>query len=76
MKNRIVVDPKIMTGKPVIAGTRITVEQILKMLSQGITIPEILDDFPQLKKADIYGAMNYASSVIAHEEIYPRFVKA
>lgn len=76
MKTHIIIDPKIMVGKPVIAGTRITVEQILRMLGQEIPVDEILDDFPQLKKEDIYAAITYASSLVAHEEIYPKFIKA
>ena len=55
--NRITVDPKIMLGKPVIKGTRITVEHVLKLLKQGLTTKEILKDFPHLKKADIDGAI-------------------
>ena len=65
-----------MVGKPVIAGTRITVEQILRMLGQGIAADEILDDFPQLEIKDIYAAINYASALVAHEEVYPKFIKA
>ncbi|HLE76126.1 MAG TPA: DUF433 domain-containing protein, partial [Candidatus Bathyarchaeia archaeon] len=47
--NRIVVNPKVMTGKPVIKGTRIPVEQILKLLAQGLSSDDILKDYPHLK---------------------------
>ena len=47
---RIVVNPKIMGGKPIVKGTRITVEQVLKMLAQGLTTKEILKDYPHLVK--------------------------
>lgn len=62
---RITTNPKIMLGKPVVAGTRITVEQILRLLAQKLTIDEIADDFPQLKKADIQAAIKYAEKVVA-----------
>lgn len=57
---KIITNPKIMLGKPIVAGTRITVEQILKLLAQKLTIKEILEDFPQLKEADIKAAVEYA----------------
>lgn len=47
---RIIIDPEIMVGKPIIKGTRITVEHILDLLGQGITIPEILQDYPYINK--------------------------
>lgn len=62
MKDRIVADPKIMVGKPVIRGTRITVEHVLKLLKEGLTIKEILKDYPHLKKKDIEAAVDYAPS--------------
>nr|NIT55163.1 DUF433 domain-containing protein [Fodinibius sp.]NIV10123.1 DUF433 domain-containing protein [Fodinibius sp.]NIY23747.1 DUF433 domain-containing protein [Fodinibius sp.] len=52
-KQRITTDSKIMLGKPVIKGTRITVELILRKLSQGLTVEEILDGYPHLTKEDI-----------------------
>ena len=69
--NRIVVDPKIMVGKPVIKGTRIPVELILKKLAQNIDIKEILKDFPRLKEDDIRAAIMYAESLVANSEEYP-----
>lgn len=59
--SKIVTDPKIMLGKPIIAGTRITVEQILRLLGQKLTLDEILKDFPQLTEADIKAAVKYAA---------------
>jgi len=69
--NRIVVNPKVMTGKPIIKGTRIPVEQILKLLAQGLSFDEILKDYPHLKKDDIMAALLYAAKVMGKEEIYP-----
>jgi uncharacterized protein (DUF433 family) len=57
---RITIDPQIMAGKPVIKGTRITVDLILRLLAQGTTNEEILKNYPHLKKEDILAAMNYA----------------
>jgi uncharacterized protein (DUF433 family) len=61
--NRIELNPKIMLGKPVIKGTRITVEIILKKLSQNISVEDILTDYPKLTKEDIQAAIAYAASV-------------
>lgn len=58
MKN-IVTDPKIMLGKPTIAGTRITVELILNLIEHGQTIPDIMEDY-DLTKDQILAAVNYA----------------
>lgn len=69
--NRIVVNPKVMTGKPVIKGTRIPVEQILKLLAQGLSPDDILKDYPHLKKDDITAALLYAAKIMGREEVYP-----
>lgn len=69
--NRIVVNPKIMTGKPIIKGSRIPVEQILKLLAQGLSFEEILKDYPHLKRDDILAALLYAAKVMGREEVYP-----
>ena len=68
---RIVVNPKIMGGKPIVKGTRITVEQVLKMLAQGLTSKEILKDYPHLSKDDVAAVLLYAAKVTSEEEIYP-----
>lgn len=61
-KNRITTNPKIMVGKPIIKGTRITVELILKLLAQGVAIEELVSKkyYPNLKKEDVYAAIEYA----------------
>ena len=68
---RIVVNPKIMGGRPVVKGTRITVEQVLKLLAQGLSPKEILKDYPHLSKDDIAAVLLYAAKVAGEEEIYP-----
>lgn len=71
MVDRIVADPKVMLGKPVVRGTRITVEQILRLLKQGITVQEILKDYSHLKRADIEAAIDYAADALDNERVYP-----
>lgn len=68
-KERIISDPNIMLGKPVIKGTRITVELILKKLAEGMTYDELLKAYPHLKKEDIMAAISYSADVIAQEEL-------
>ena len=65
----IVIDHEILKGKPVIAGTRISVEFILELLSSGMTIPEIIKEYPHLKKENILEAIDYATKSLKHEEI-------
>ncbi len=69
MQNRIVCDPKILTGKPTIKGTRIPVELILKILAQGVTYKEVLEDYPDLKMEDILAAIAYARDTVVAEEV-------
>ena len=66
--NRITNNPAILTGKPVIRGMRISVEQILKMLARGISHEDILKEFPLLEGEDIRARLVYAASKISHEE--------
>jgi uncharacterized protein (DUF433 family) len=67
--DRIVSDQKIMLGKPVIKGTRITVEMILKKLSEGNSMDELIQSYPHLTKEDILAVLSYSADVIAREEI-------
>ena len=67
--DRIGSDPKIMLGKPVIKGTRITVELILKKLSEGMTNEELLEAYPHLTREDILATLSYSADVISKEEI-------
>ena len=67
--DRIEIDPKVMMGKPVIRGTRITVELILRKLSEGATEADLLDAYPRLTRADVQAAIRYAADTLAHEEI-------
>ena len=66
--DRIEINPKIMLGKPVIRGTRLTVELILRKLSEGATEQELIQAYPHLTRADIQAAVRYAADTLAHEE--------
>lgn len=69
--DRVTVDPAIMAGKPVIRGTRVPVELVVRLLSQGVTEAELLDDYPHLRREDLRAALAYAASVLSHEDIFP-----
>jgi uncharacterized protein (DUF433 family) len=73
---RIVVDPKVMAGKPIIRGTRIPVELIIRMLAQGIPEAEISREYPRIQTEDIRAALAYAAQTLAHEDILPLAVSA
>jgi len=66
---RIEINPKVMVGKPVIRGTRISVESIVRKLSEGATEAELMDAYPRLTPEDIRAALRYAAATLAHEEI-------
>jgi len=71
LTKRIEINPRVLLGKPVIRGTRIAVELILRQLAQGIRIEEILENYPHLTRADIYAAIEYAKGLVEEEAIYP-----
>ncbi len=63
----IIRDPKVMLGKPVIKGTRITVELIVRKLADGFSIDDILTGYPHLTEAQVRAALDYAARMIADE---------
>jgi uncharacterized protein (DUF433 family) len=67
--DRIEIDPSIMLGKPVIRGTRIPVELLIRKLSEGATEADLLDAYPRLTTADIRAALGYAADSLAHETV-------
>jgi uncharacterized protein (DUF433 family) len=67
--SRIEIDPQVMMGKPVIRGTRITVELILNKLGEGATERELLEDYPHLTPEDLRAAIAYGAASVAHEEV-------
>jgi uncharacterized protein (DUF433 family) len=68
--DRITAHPDVMVGKPTIRRMRITVEQLLKALANGITTDQLLDDYPELEKEDIRAALLYASQLVDEERVY------
>jgi len=72
---RIVLNPKIMVGKPVIKGTRLTVQYILNLLAHGATVDEILQEYKGLTKEDILACLLYASETLEDTTFMP-LVKA
>jgi uncharacterized protein (DUF433 family) len=70
-QERIVVNPAVLVGKPVIRGTRISVEFLLGVLAEGWTADQILTNYPQLAADDIQAALHYAAEVLKHERVFP-----
>ncbi len=71
LNERIEINPEVMVGKPVIRGTRIPVDLIVRLLSQGIDEKEILEDYPKLRKEDIRAALEYAADLTEGEDVFP-----
>jgi uncharacterized protein (DUF433 family) len=69
--DRITCNPEIMVGKPVIKGTRLTVDFILNLLAHGTTIPEILDEYEGLVEADIRACLLFASRSLESTSFMP-----
>ncbi len=71
ISDRIDINPKVMAGKPIVRGTRIPVELIIRMLAQGLPEDEILREYPRLTREDIRAALAYAAHLLAHEDVFP-----
>ena len=72
---RIAVNPKVMVGKPVIRGTRLTVEYILNLLAHGATVEEILVEYPGLSREDIQACILFASKALEDTDFMPLTVE-
>jgi uncharacterized protein (DUF433 family) len=70
MYERISIDPKVCHGEACIKGTRIPVHQILRMLANGDTIEELLEEYPSLEREDILACLDYAA-LLAEEQVTP-----
>ena len=70
-QKRIVVDPKVLVGKPLIRGTRLSVEFILDLLANDWTIEQILSEYPQLNRKDVLAVLKYAAEMAKEEKVYP-----
>ncbi|WP_022853362.1 DUF433 domain-containing protein [Thermodesulfatator atlanticus] len=68
---KITVDPKVRFGKPCIKGTRITVQEVLELINQGISFQEIIEEYyPDLTEEDIKACIEYAIKIISEEEVH------
>jgi uncharacterized protein (DUF433 family) len=69
-QERIVIEPNILVGKPIIKGTRLAVEFIIDLLAQGWSTDEIIDNYPGIAKEDIQACLSYASAALKTEKVY------
>lgn len=67
--DRIESDPEVMLGKPVIRGTRITVEILLEKLSGGASVEDLLSDYPRLEREDVLASLAYARQAVGMDEV-------
>ena len=68
LAERIEINPEVMVGKPVIKGTRVPVQLLLRKLSEGSSVAELLDAYPHLVEEDIYAVLTYAAAAVALDE--------
>jgi uncharacterized protein (DUF433 family) len=73
---RITINPKVMTGKPVILGTRLTVEYVLNLLAHGATVPEVLNEYEDLTPEDIQACLLFASKSLENTAFMPLAVES
>ena len=72
---RITVNPKILSGKPIIRGRRLAVEHVLSMLAAGDTVETILSGYPWLESEDVQACLVYARRLVGHERVEPFLVE-
>jgi uncharacterized protein (DUF433 family) len=70
-QDRIVVDPKVLTGKLVVRGTRISVELVVDLLAAGWSHAQILTSYPHLAEEDVRACLSYASELLREEQVFP-----
>ena len=70
-RTRVEINEDVLVGKPVVRGTRIAVEFIVELLSQGWTESELLENYPNLTSEDVKACLAYASAVLHAEKVYP-----
>jgi uncharacterized protein (DUF433 family) len=69
-RTRIVVDPAVLVGKPVIKGTRISVELVVDLLGRGYTVEQVIQQYPHVTAEDVQACLAYASEVLRSEKVY------
>jgi len=70
MPDRIVIDPEVLAGKPVVRGTRLSVEFVIGLLAQGWTPPQVIENYPGLTHEDILACLAYAHGLLHEERVY------
>ncbi|MDQ3927646.1 MAG: DUF433 domain-containing protein [Chloroflexota bacterium] len=75
-ESRIVVDPEVLAGKPVVRGTRIPVELILKRLAQDLDVQTLFTSYPRLTEEDVKACLEYAGALVSGESLYPAVTEA
>ena len=76
LESRITINPKVMVGKPTIRGMRITLEQILRALAGGVTVNELLQDYPDLEQEDLQAVFAYVVNLVDEEQVFPLEISA
>jgi len=71
MNNRIAINPDVLAGKPIIAGTRVSVEFVVGLLAQGWTVEDVLKEYDHITHEDIQACLAYAHQLLADEKVYP-----
>jgi uncharacterized protein (DUF433 family) len=74
-RQRIILDPEVLAGKPVVRGTRLAVEFVIDLLAQGWAEEDVLRNYPGLTRDDIRACLSYASEVLRAEKVYPLQVR-
>ncbi|MGD0388257.1 MAG: DUF433 domain-containing protein [Tepidisphaeraceae bacterium] len=70
-EDRIELKPQVLCGKPVVKGTRISVEHVIKLLADGWSEADVLRSYPHLKTEDVKACLAYAGDVLANERVFP-----
>ena len=70
-RERIVADPAVLVGKPVIKGTRIAVELIVELMARGWSEDQILENYPGIQREDIRACLEYAKTLVQEDQVYP-----
>lgn len=74
--DRIEINPKVLVGKPVIKGTRLSVQLIVSLLADGWTEEDILENYPGVSSEDVRACLSYAAAVLASEQVEPLAIGA
>ncbi len=67
MNDRIVIDPEICNGRPVVRGTRITVQTVLEFIGAGDSITDLLEEYPSLTRDDVLACLQFSSRLMSHQ---------